>query len=329
MATNHHPIKISFVIPVYNEEQYLKECLNSVVRQLEGNELILVNDGSTDSSGSICDKYAAEHTAIKVLHTENKGASHARNVGVGVARGEYIVFVDSDDFINAEFVDQFRQTSIAADVVFYPMKKRLQNGQCIQMNDGISAQTVRCKKKQEILSRISFCSKFPASPCGKMVRREFLKSNQIQFAFNRISEDYDWTYQLLQHSKSFDFFDGGLYTYRQIPQSRSSMGKSKSVEDQLVILTSWEKREVTKEFRQYLNSFLAYEYAMILPFYGALPRKEKELYRHEICRCAYLLRYGKSRKTKLIRLVSKVFGVNLTAQLLYIYISWRNKRYGK
>lgn len=329
MQISHNPIKLSFVIPVYNAEEYLKECLDSVVCQLAGNELILVDDGSTDSSGSICDKYAAEHASIKVLHTENKGASHARNLGVEVAQGTYIVFMDSDDFINADFVDQFRRSNFTADVVFYSMKKMLQNGQHIQMDDGISAQTVSCKTAQEVLLHISSCPRFPASPCGKLVRREFLKSNQIKFAFNRISEDYDWTYQLLAHCKSFDFFEGGLYTYRQRPQSRSSLGNSKSVEDQLVILTSWEKRDVTKEFRQYLNSFLAYEYAMILPFYGELSKKEKKRYRHEIRRCAHLLRYGKSRKLQCIRLASNVFGIDLTAQILYIYIRWRNKRYGK
>jgi hypothetical protein len=107
------------------------------------------------------------------------------------------------------------------------------------------------------------------------------------------------------------------------------MGRPKAVDDQLTILTSWEKRHVPQTFRQLLNSFLAYEYAMILPFYGALQKEEKAGFRCEIRRCAYLLRYGNSRKLKCIRLVSKVFGVDLTSRILYVYISQRNKRYGK
>ena len=197
------------------------------------------------------------------------------------------------------------------------------------MNDGITPDILRYQKAEEVLMRITNCPKFPASPCGKLVLRDFLIKHQISFSFNRISEDYDWTYQLLQHSQSFAYFDGGLYTYRQLPQSRSAMGKSKSVEDQLVILTSWEKNNVTESFRKPLNSFLAYEYAMILPFYGALPRKEKLVYAYEMHRCAYLLKYGKSCKLQLIQIVSKLIGIDLTAIVLFKYISFRNKRYGK
>lgn len=329
MEKSHQPIKISFVIPVYNVERYLKDCLNSVVCQLEGNELILVDDGSTDLSGRFCDEYASQYPLIKVLHTENKGASHARNLGVDNAQGDYIVFMDSDDYINQNFVQNFEHANITADVIFYPMEKLLMNGQCIPMRDGIGVENTRNLKPSEVLSHIASCPQFPASPCGKIVRRTFMREHHIHYTFDRVSEDYDWTYQLLQHAQRFDFFSGGLYTYRQIPQSRSSMGRPKSVEDQLVILESWMQRDVPKSFRQHLNSFLAYEYAMILPFYGALSKKEKETYRYEIHHCAYLLRYGKSRKLKLIRLVVVLLGIELTAKILYEYISFRNKRYGK
>ena len=329
MEKSHRPLKISFVIPVYNAEKYLRECLDSIVGQLDGNELILVNDGSTDSSGIICEEYAAEYSAIKVFHTDNRGPSQARNLGVDNAQGDYLVFIDSDDYINYDFVRNFEHANISADVIFYPIEKLLINGQLIPMGDGICVENTRSLRAEEVLSHISNCPKFPASPCGKLVRLDFLKKNRIHFAFNRICEDYDWTYQLLEHAQSYDFFSGGLYTYRQAPKSRSSMGREKAVEDQLAILTSWEKRSVPKGFRQMLDRFLSYEYAMILPFYGALSRKEKDKYRYEIDRCTYLLRYGRSLKLKCIRLGSNILGIDLTAQILYLYISWRNKRYGK
>lgn len=320
---------ISFVVPVYNAEKYLHQCLDSITQQLNHCELILVDDGSTDSSSRICDEYAARYSNIKVLHTDNNGASYARNLGVDAAEGMYIVFVDSDDYISNDFVEKFEQTNIMADVVFYPMKKLLKDGRSIPMNDGICANAVRNTKASDVLMHISSCSKFPASPCGKLVLRSFLTKHKIHFAFNRTSEDYDWTYQLLRYGESYDFFEEGLYTYRQLPQSRSSMGMAKSVEDQLAILKYWEHFDVEKEFRQYLNSFLAYEYAMILPFYGALSKKDKEVHRCEMRRCRYLLRYGKSRKLKLIRFISTLLGTELTARTLYEYISRRNIRYGK
>ena len=94
---------ISIVIPVYNVENYLEKCLNSVINQTYKNlEIIVVNDGSTDKSGDICDKYSEIDKRIKVIHKKNGGLSDARNAGINVAKGKYIGFVDSDDYIDKE-----------------------------------------------------------------------------------------------------------------------------------------------------------------------------------------------------------------------------------
>ena len=91
---------ISIIIPVYNSEQYLDRCINSVLDQThEDLELILVNDGSTDKSGEICDSFALNDERIKVIHKKNGGPSEARNVGLDMAVGQYIGFVDSDDYV--------------------------------------------------------------------------------------------------------------------------------------------------------------------------------------------------------------------------------------
>lgn len=97
---------VSIIVPVYNAEKYLKECINSIVEQTYENlEIILVNDGSLDSSGCICDDFAAKDHRIKVIHMENAGVSSARNTGIRIANGKYIMFVDADDKITAECVD--------------------------------------------------------------------------------------------------------------------------------------------------------------------------------------------------------------------------------
>ena len=93
-------LTISVIVPIYNVERYLPACLESIVQQfIEDYEAILVNDGSTDSSGVICDEYAAKHPQFRVIHQENQGVASARNRGVSEARGEYILFLDSDDFL--------------------------------------------------------------------------------------------------------------------------------------------------------------------------------------------------------------------------------------
>lgn len=95
--------KISIIIPVYNVEEYLRQCIESVIGQTYNNiEIILVDDGSTDNSGSICDEYREKDSRIIVLHKENGGLSDARNTGINIATGKYITFIDSDDYISAD-----------------------------------------------------------------------------------------------------------------------------------------------------------------------------------------------------------------------------------
>lgn len=96
---------VSVIVPVYNVEQYLEKCIDSIINQTYKNlEIILIDDGSTDSSGKICDSYAARDKRIKVIHQENGGLAVVRNIGVSAASGEYIMFVDSDDYIDTEIV---------------------------------------------------------------------------------------------------------------------------------------------------------------------------------------------------------------------------------
>ena len=96
---------VSVIIPIYNTEKFLPLCINSVLNQtLTDIEVLLVNDGSTDGSGKICDEYACKDQRIQVIHTLNQGVSHARNQGLETAKGEYIAFMDSDDWIETDMI---------------------------------------------------------------------------------------------------------------------------------------------------------------------------------------------------------------------------------
>ena len=94
---------LSVIVPVYNVADYLSRCVDSILAQhVEAMEVILVNDGSRDSSGSLCDSYAEKDSRIRVLHKENGGLSSARNAGLDICRGEYVAFVDSDDWVEPD-----------------------------------------------------------------------------------------------------------------------------------------------------------------------------------------------------------------------------------
>lgn len=108
---------ISVIVPVYNVECYLRDCLDSIVNQKYPDiEIILVDDGSKDSSGLICDEYASKDSRIKVLHKENGGVSKARNLGIDVAQGEYLSFIDGDDTVDANYLDLMFHEMISNDV---------------------------------------------------------------------------------------------------------------------------------------------------------------------------------------------------------------------
>lgn len=117
MEQNNTPL-ISVIVPVYNTEKYLDQCIQSVLAQTYTNwELLLIDDGSTDSSGAICDKYAAEDNRIRVFHKENGGVSSARNLGLDNAQGEWISFVDADDILYIDAISTLYQHSCTADII--------------------------------------------------------------------------------------------------------------------------------------------------------------------------------------------------------------------
>lgn len=102
------PLLISIIVPVFRVEQYIRECIDSIIAQTYRNwELILVDDGSPDRSGQICDEYAEKDNRIKVIHQENGGVSSARNIGIELAQGEYITFIDADDYVDSNYLEEF------------------------------------------------------------------------------------------------------------------------------------------------------------------------------------------------------------------------------
>ena len=100
-------VSITVIVPIYNVEKYLKRCIESILNQtFKDFELLLLNDGSTDSSGKICDIYASKDNRIVVRHKKNQGVSTTRNLGIDIAKGEYITFIDSDDWIEKDYLEK-------------------------------------------------------------------------------------------------------------------------------------------------------------------------------------------------------------------------------
>lgn len=124
-------MKISVIIPIYNAEEYMNKCISSVVNQSYGNlEIILIDDGSTDNSSEICDRWKKIDSRISVLHKKNEGPGVARNIGIEMARGEYITFVDSDDWVESLMYENMLKAAMKhkCDIVGCPSSIDLENG---------------------------------------------------------------------------------------------------------------------------------------------------------------------------------------------------------
>lgn len=168
---------ISVIIPVYNVEKYLRKCVDSVLGQtFKDIEIILVDDGSTDGCGKICDEYAEKDSRIRVIHKENGGLSCARNAGLDIARGEYIGFVDSDDYVSAEMYEKLLAAAkeYSANLICCNIMNVSEN----ENGEEISCVSETCGGKRglclpnEILDDVKTLSVFYPSACNKLYSKE-------------------------------------------------------------------------------------------------------------------------------------------------------------
>ena len=186
---------ISVIIPVYNVELYIQTCMKSVLRQTYTNlEIILVDDGSTDKSGLICDKYKKEDKRIKVIHKKNGGLSDARNIGIDLSSGEYITFIDSDDAVDPDYIEYLYkiitekccQISLCSFQLEFENKKKR-----YLMGNGKE----ELLSTRECLEKILYHDQISVSACGKLYRRDLF--NKIRYPKGKLFEDVGTTYKLI------------------------------------------------------------------------------------------------------------------------------------
>ena len=208
---------VSIIIPVYNVERYLKRCLDSIVNQTYKNiEIILVDDGSTDSSGKICDYYANRDSRIIVIHQRNQGLSGARNAALDIANGEYITCVDSDDFISQSLVEKLLDSMLKykADISVCGIVY------CDDNDFELKKQVVKSNKvidgKEQIKNLLS-CTDIATMAWGKLYKRQLF--DNVRYPIGKYNEDVFTTYKLLSLSKRTVVINQSLYYYRQVSGS--------------------------------------------------------------------------------------------------------------
>lgn len=215
---------ISVVVPVYKVEKYLNKCIQSIVDQTYRNlEIILVDDGSPDQSGAICDEWARRDDRIRVIHKENGGLSDARNAGMKVASGSFLSFVDSDDWVSLSMIQTLYEALDSADADLSAC------GIQLEYEDGTPHKSLTMSGKyvfstEEALLELIHEERLLQPVCGKLYRTAQIRG--VPFPVGKHHEDTFWTYQAVARAKRIAVFDTPGYHYLQRGSSIMGVGFS-------------------------------------------------------------------------------------------------------
>lgn len=214
--------KISVIIPMYKVEEYIGKCIESVIKQTYTNlEIILVDDGSPDKCGEISDEYAEKDSRIKVIHRKNGGLSAARNSGLDIATGDYVMFVDSDDYIHPRMMECMYATACnkKADIVVCDYAKVKEGEATPQLQE--TKQVVEITKNNQLDYMLGKTKIIFTVVWNKLYRRELLQ--EIRFPEGKVHEDEFVTYKLLHKAKKVCYIKDVFYYYVQ--RTSSIMGE--------------------------------------------------------------------------------------------------------
>ncbi len=262
-------MKISVIIPIYNSEQYLENCLESIVNQsYENLEIILVNDGSTDKSLSICEKYAENDKRIVVLNKENGGQASARNLGLNYAKGDYIAFLDSDDRLSLE--------TFSESIIILNKDKSIE---CVQfpvfMNYGTQKSYLKNYKSKLYIKDINIYNLWLRDNiitwivCDKIIKSCIIK--ELRFEEDMIYEDNHFVIELIKRIKNIYISDKGLYYYylRENSTTTSEHSKKKDLDTLKVLCRLLDELILIKQtelYVEYLKRVINIERSLLINF---------------------------------------------------------------
>ena len=333
---NCNELKFSFIIPVYKVVAYLRQCVESIQHQTYKDiEIILVDDGSPDSCPALCDRLATEDERIRVVHKENGGLSDARNAGMKVASGDYVIFVDGDDFWVGK--DSLQKL---VDTIYSNPECQFYNFNCSYFysdNDNF----MKWKLYSEVLTKpVSGSSAMrslvasgtvPMSACLKAIDRQWLSDMGITFKVGQISEDIPWFINLLEKCEKCMFVNEYIYAYRQhVAGSITESGGERSYNSLLDIvnteLKKIDERVFTEEAKDALRSFLAYEVCILMVGVHNLPKEKQKSARKELNSLCWLLKYRQNPKVRMVGKVYDICGYTATVWALMMYNWYRMRR---
>lgn len=324
-------MKVSFVIPIYNVEKYLSECVESILAQAYSDfEILLVDDGSPDNCPALCDEWAKKDSRIKALHKSNGGLSDARNYGLEHAQGDYVIFVDSDDFwVDKDCLGNLMKVVDAhseCDFIGFNCSYYYSDTKTYTKWVAYDINLSEPIDKDTAMRSLVASGTLPMSACLKVISRKSLSDMGLRFIKGTMAEDIPWFIDLLDGSKSCMFINQYIYAYRQnVAGSITASGNPKSTSDLFTIVKNevnkMNERSFSEEAKNALYSFLAYEFCILLT---ASSRMSKEM-RKELMQFKWLLNYTANPKVHKAAFVNKLFGIKTTECVLKFYINYIRK----
>ena len=322
-------MKVSVVIPVYNVRLYLERCVQSVLRQTYKDlEIILVDDGSKDDSGKLCDQLALSDQRIRVIHQENQGLSGARNTGIRQATGEYIIFLDSDDewLLDNGLEVLMQKGDVGNDLIIFKNIHIWHGHERTTTADYDIDRIAAMPDAKSVFSHLVESQQFRMSACFLLVRRMLLIDNEIYFPIGYISEDVFWSLHLWQCVKTVAFLNLDFYGYYHHENSISSSASLRVYESYDKIFSYWKEQcDMGCKNAATIRIFLANMWVSRGYAYYQLKAEEKTAAFDILQRHIDLLKYASTPKSQRVAKMVQLLGAKTTLCLLGWYWQLRNQ----
>ena len=321
-------MKISVIIPIYNVGFYLQECVNSVIKQTYKNlEIILVDDVSTDECPNICDTYAKQYSNVKVVHKQNGGLSDARNVGILNSTGDYLLFLDADDFWKdstavQSLVDRINITH--ADLLNYSYIKYYEDlKKYINYFENLEPLPLDFNKLESIQYLLDN-NLYIASACNKLIKKSLFEDGDLYFVKGIYSEDIDWCLRLLIKAESVDFICDNFYCYRQRSGSITHTINDKKCHDLTNnILKCFSLVNKSESLQDVLYKYVAYQYGTFFITQAVAENYQSECI-NELSKYKWVLKYhSNNKKLIILNIMVTLFGYKLSCKIIRFFIRLR------
>ncbi len=325
-------VKFSIIIPVYDVEEYLPECVESILSQtFTDYEVILIDDGSADSSGALCDQYARRHPAFQVIHQENKGQSSARNEGLKRARGEYLLFVDSDDFyFDIHCLRRISERADGCDLVAFNWTIAGQaSGQPAGPQAGLAGNYANGAEYLTDVLREN--PAYPWYPWPYAIRTAYWREFGFRFREGIVYEDTELIYRVLLPARRVCVISDVTYVYRQHrPRSTTNAPNARRLSNLLEageknIQEVCRRQDISPELKKMLLNNFSNCYWAVFGIVDYIGDADRNIVKRQLAEKKWMFRYSTGVKSRVKAAVCRV-NLSLALWLWRIWMMTKRER---